>query len=255
MALVSRQGGEAALIISHTHAFILLAPWKTASSTCHSRLGGYNESSYNRFFHFNENLQRIVHQHVTYSEYLQLPESQLGYLSAAFVRNPYDRVYSGFLQLQRDIANQPKLQTEQPWVKSLMLEQISEAANLLLRADFDFDKWIDRLEDHVFFNVGRNSNMPLHPAHYWTGLRGSIDVDFVGRVEVFETDFARLCARLGVTPSSYENQNVSDQYSAHAPFGQSKYASRMAQATLRKINRIFERDFDLFNYTVLDSTP
>ena len=120
------------MIISHAHAFILLAPWKTASSTCHARLGEYNESSYNRFFHFNADLQRVVHQHLTYAEYLCLPESKLGYVTAAFVRNPYDRVYSGFLQVQRDVVAQPKIETEDPWVKRLMLAQIAEVADLLI---------------------------------------------------------------------------------------------------------------------------
>ena len=90
------------MIVSHAKQFVLMAPWKTASSTSHATLGHYNESPYDRGFHWNPTLGRVVHQHLTLADLLALPEGQLGYKIGAFVRNPYDRAYSGFMQLQRD---------------------------------------------------------------------------------------------------------------------------------------------------------
>ncbi len=73
-----------------------MAPWKTASSTVAQRLGKYNESSYSLFYEFNPYLNRVVHQHLTRAELASFPEGKGAYRVAAFVRNPYDRVYSGF---------------------------------------------------------------------------------------------------------------------------------------------------------------
>jgi hypothetical protein len=95
------------MTISHAKQFVMFAPWKTASSRIHRRLEQYNESPYSRFFYFNPYLQRVVHQHVTCAEFTSFPESRCGYFLASFVRTPYDRVYSGFLQLQKDIQQEP----------------------------------------------------------------------------------------------------------------------------------------------------
>lgn len=242
------------MIVSNAHKFVLLAPWKTASSTCHLRLEQYNESRYNRFFGFNAELQRVVHQHLTYADFLGLPESKLGYLTGAFVRNPYDRVYSGFIQIQRDMLDQPKIQLEESWVGQLMLQQIAEVAGSLIKSQFDFNTWFDRLEDHVFFNTGRDSNLPLFPSNYWTGLHGQINVDFIGRVESFEEDFRRFCTLVGIEETSSENENVSAEAVLGSPSEQPKYLGKMTCNTLRKINRIFEVDFSLFDYQMFRDT-
>ena len=94
------------MIISHAKRFVMLLPWKTASQTMVLRLSQYNESPYNRFFYFNAHLNRVVHQHITCADFACLPESKLGYFLASYVRNPYDRAYSGFRQLQKDIKGQ-----------------------------------------------------------------------------------------------------------------------------------------------------
>jgi len=97
------------MIISHNKKFVMLEPWKTASQTMRARLHEHSEceSRYPGFFYFNPYLNRVVHQHITRAEFDCLPEAKLGYLTAAFVRNPYDRVNSGFRQLQKDIQEQP----------------------------------------------------------------------------------------------------------------------------------------------------
>jgi hypothetical protein len=84
------------MIVSHTKKFIMFLPWKTASQTLSHRLHNLDESPYSKFFAFNIFLNRVVHQHLTCSDYCSLPESKLGYFLASFVRNPYDRIYSAF---------------------------------------------------------------------------------------------------------------------------------------------------------------
>lgn len=212
------------------------------------RLGPYNNSPYSHFFYFNPYLNRVLHQHVTCAEFMSFPESKLGYFTGSFVRNPYDRVYSGFRQLQRDIQDQPHASYPDPWIRDLVTKQLSENFAQLCQAQFKFDEWLTLVGEEQIYEVGRNSNFPLHPSHYWTHVAGQQFVNFVGRVESFEVDFERFLSHVGIEPMAPVNANVVDlEGSANNPFGY-RYVDRMNSQSIKKINRIFVQDFDLFGY-------
>lgn len=237
------------MIVSHRKRFILLSPWKTASSTMHARLDALNESPYSRFFDYNPILQRVVHQHITYSDFAMLPESRAGYLVGAFVRNPYDKVYSGFLQLQRDIRDHPSVPFPAPWIKALVMRQLAENFAQLSAAEFEFNQWFASIEPYQVREIGRNSSLPLHPAAYWTGVAGQTKVDFVGRAEDFERDFGRFCDQVGITIAEDVNANVTQRSEIepgqHGPY---RYTHLMSTATVNKIEDLFDQDFALFGY-------
>lgn len=233
---------------------MILAPWKTASQTMRARLGRYCESPYDTFFYFNQHLKRAVHQHITFADFLALPESRLGYRVAAFVRNPYDRAYSGFRQLQKDLEVQPRSPFPSQWIRRLVMEQLADNAARLLRAGLDFDTWLAELDEALVLETGRNTNFPLHPAHYWTHAAGQRAVGFVGRVERFEEDFAHLCRWLGVEPDHAANANV-DASDAELSSGDYRHAAKMCSASIRRIEELFAADFDLFGYERLSGRP
>ena len=166
----------------------------------------------------------------------------------AFVRNPYDRVYSGFLQLQRDIQQHPTAEFPAPWIKALVMQQIAENFAQLAAACFDFDRWFELIEEHQIYEVGRNSSFPLHPAHYWTGLDREQNVNFVGRVENFDHDFSAFCSNVGVTPADGPNSNVSNVVVDTSATTSPRYLSRMNAASISKVNALFSEDFELFGY-------
>jgi hypothetical protein len=240
------------MIISYSRRFAIFAPWKTASSTMAIRLAEFNESPYSRFYHFNRHLNRIVHQHLTYADYAAMPESRLGLFTAAFIRNPYDRVYSGFRQMQRAALNQPVAVYPERWVRDLVIKQVAGNSAKLREAAFDFDRWWGGVNDYDIFDAGHNISFSLHPAHYWTHSNGQQMVDFVGRVETFEADFDRLCSRIGITVTNRQNANV-DVDPAHTG-GAYKSAGLMSAASIARINELFREDFDLFGYQRLDPT-
>jgi hypothetical protein len=238
------------MIISHARRFVLLATWKAATSTCHLRLGRYNESPYSRFYYYCPHLWQITHQHITYAQFGALPEAKAGYFTAAFARNPYDRVYSGFLQLQRDIRDQPGATYPSTDVKLAVSRQLAANLQQLAAADFDFDRWLASVDEAQVFDVGRNSSFPLHPSHFWTGADGSVDVDFVGRVERFEADFRQLCGLLDLEPPeelARQNANQSAPMTGGSGFGY-RYLHKMSAASIDKIDALFRTDFDLFGY-------
>ena len=238
------------LIISHNKRFVMFRPWKTASQTVHARLKLYNESPYSDFFYFNQYLNRVVHQHITCAEFTCLPESRLGYLAASFVRNPYDRTYSGFLQLKRDIQQQPSATFPISWIRELVVTQLQENRIQLERANFQFDEWLKLVDESQIYEIGLNSNFPLHPAHYWTHVAGEKVVSFVGRVEHFETDFQDFLLHAGITaPVEPVNANVSNSIQvANDDRSGYKYVSLMSVRSIDKINALFAADFELFGY-------
>jgi hypothetical protein len=235
------------MIVSHAKKFILMSPWKTASSTCHESLKEYDDGSYSRFFHFNPRLMRVVHQHLTLADLMALPEGRLGYKLCAFVRNPYDRAYSGFRQIQRDFQDQPKFRLQPAWVSDLLRAQIAGNMAKIIEAGFDFDAWIQNLPEYEIYEAGRNSNMVLHPSHYWTHCPET-QADFVGKVESFETDFARFCSYVGIEAPAIVSANVSEDRGEQLALGGSKYAARMSRRSIDRINYLFAEDFELFGY-------
>jgi hypothetical protein len=226
----------------------MLASWKAASSTLHLRLEPYNDCRYSRFYYYNPLLQRVVHQHITYAEFAALPENNANYLTAAFVRNPYDRVYSGFLQLQRDFQRQPFAEYPSPWIKSLVIQQLAETSAQLAAAEFDFNRWFGLVEEYQIYDIGRNSSFPLHPAHYWTGRNREIEVDFIGKVESFEDDFDAFCGKVGIQSLPRESDNRSNIQRDSPERFLPRYIHLMNSASIGKINTIFHDDFELFGY-------
>jgi len=236
------------MLISHSHQFILMSPWKTASSTCHETLRNYNESSYDRFFAFNPYLNRVVHQHLTLAELFALPEGRRDYKIGTFVRNPYDRAYSGFVQIQRDFQVQPKIRFDDSWIGDLVRAQIAENMSRVISAGFDFDEWIQALPDYEVFEVGRNTNMVLHPAHYWTHVAGQQRAGFIGKVENFAADFAAFCDFIGIPAPSIVSANVSEQGENSPSATGARYADRMSRRSIERINALFRDDFELLQY-------
>lgn len=239
------------MIIAHSKKFILMSPWKTASSTCHASLGRYNESVYPRFFYFNRFLNRVVTQHATLADLTALPEGKLGYKVGAFVRNPYDRAYSGFIQIQRDFQEQPKLEIEPAWITHLLRAQISTNMSRVISAGFNFDAWIHLLPDYEVYEPGNNTNMVLHPCHYWTHVNGEQFAGFVGKVEQFEDDFHRFCDYVDIEPPVIRLSNVSEHETERTTGDTYKYAGRMSRRTLDRINELFAEDFERFGYDMI----
>ena len=244
------------MIISHQKRFVLYLPWKTASQTMLQRLERYNDSPYAAFFYFNPHLNRVVHQHITCADFACLPESKLGYFAASFVRNPYDRVYSGFRQLLKDAREQIQFAYPEPWIRDHVATQLADNLQQLCHAKFQFDGWLELVRDEQIHEIGRNTNLPLHPSHYWTHVAGRQVVDFIGRVENFEADFQELLTRLQIDDAGAGNANVSDLEgnAASNPSGY-RYVDRMSNRSIRKINRLFARDFELFHYEPIEAEP
>ena len=235
------------MIVSHRHRFVVLAPWKTASTTIRARLGDYCESRYDTSFHFNTHLRKISTQHLTLAEFLRLPEARLGYRLATFARNPYDRAFSGYLQVCRDLIGMPAWTFPTPWIASTMREASIEQQRMVDAAGGSFDRWIELLSATWEPGAGRDI-VPLFPASAWTHVDGVQVPEFVGRVEHFEQDFAAMCDWLGIETPERQTANTSSATPPPQDADGYRYLDRMAGATIERINWMFSADFELLGY-------
>jgi hypothetical protein len=240
------------MILSHAKRFVMFLPWKTGSQTLIARLQDFNDSPYDGMFRFQPHLNRVVHYHLTLSDFQALPESRLGYFLAWFVRNPYDRAYSGFVQLQRDLERQPDLSYTSEWIRRLVMQQLDETRRQIEAADGEFDNWLALIDEYQVFEAGRNTNFLLHPAHYWTHLNGTQAVDFIGRVESFEDDLRAFADLMGLSELAAVNANVSEPDSWPSSVSAYRYTDRMSAASIERINQLFAADFEYFGYEKIE---
>jgi Sulfotransferase family len=242
------------MIYCPSHKLIILLPWKCASQTLRARLRAINRSPYPEFFHFNPILNRVVHQHLTLADFMTLPESRQGFRVATFVRNPYDRVVSAWRQLIVDVGQQPGRRFEQSWIRDLVTQQLADNFALLCKAQFAMEPWFLSLPAYQILEAGRDTSLPLHPAHYHTHLGRQQVASFIGRVEYFETDFAALCRVAGIDSPGTETVNRSADSSAPDLQGY-RYAGRLQPQTIARIEELFAEDFERFGYPRLSQMP
>jgi hypothetical protein len=133
------------------------------------------------------------------------------------------------------------------------MKQLDENNRQLEAANFDFDAWLASVTEEQIYEIGHNTNFPLHPAHYWTHIDRTQYANFIGRVENFEADFSIFCSRVGIV-TELRNANVVDLDGAASenPFGY-RYVNRMSKKSIEKINSLFFRDFELFGYDRITS--
>lgn len=238
------------MILCPDQHLAVLLPWKTASQTLKKRLGHLNHSPYPDYYYFNSTIGRVVHQHITLSDFQQLPECRPETILAVFVRNPYDRVFSGFLQMVKDLKTQPRRMISDPLVRRQVLSQLQVNFDGLKAASYDFNQWFQNLPDYFFYDRARNTSLPLHPITAWTHSAGVLRAQFVGRVESFEFDFQRLCRRFNLENVGQENENVSFDGLASLPAiaGKCRYLHFFQSNTIARVNEVFGDDFKYFGY-------
>lgn len=231
------------------HALDILLPWKCASQTLRTRLQPYAQEPYEQLFYFNPLLQRVRNQHHTYADYLLLPQSKLSHRVATFVRNPYDRVVSGFIQLCRDASVIPTLKFRTPALKTFVLDQVAQNTQDIIRCGYDLNTWFMSLSPYKILDQSSPTFL-LQPVSAWTHL-GTQSIDFIGKVENFETDFEKLKAWAGIGPTSNESVNRSQLACDEGAESDYRYASKLHKKTIERINALFAADFELLGYTKL----
>ena len=237
--LERRPGYSAVLVpVSHSHRFVYIHIPKTAGTSVMQTLasGGaemrFNSAGlwdailghpdnarlveqYRRVFHLGT-LSYAQQQHLPASVLRELvPRAQWdGYFKFAFVRNPWDMLVSGY-RYQTTVLT-PEQRALNP-----------DVAELLARTR-DFS-------DVVRYYPMIRSDM----TSFITDEHGQVIVDFVGRFERLEEDFAYICSRIGID-ARLSHENRSERAAS--------YREYYTEETRDIVARHFARDIERFGY-------
>jgi hypothetical protein len=160
------------------------------------------------------------------------------YFTAAFVRNPWDRLVSWYTMIVQAQARMPS------WRKLLKLD-----GGILwqyVRANSNsFEEFIRRCTEEIEDRDGRKS-FARNQVEYLTDHQGRYIVDFVGCYENLHLDSQRLFARLGIEGVMLPHVNASSHrhYSAY-------YSDDLAEVVRQR----YVRDIEAFGYEFLRREP
>lgn len=213
------------MIISHRHKYLYFVIPKCASSTIRHSIRDYTDVGYP----VTDYPQHVPLRQFIASEYAEL----LGrYFAFTFVRNPYDRLYSGFLQDMKAGGAFPK------WIP--VKKPIFDAIGT------DFNRYM--LEYVRFADISTAWEwICFCPMHEFVHLDGMCRLDWIGRAENVAGGLATLSEHLNVPIRKSDNSNVNTEYR-----GQLKYLGMYERATVELVNELYHDDFRLFGYDLLN---
>jgi chondroitin 4-sulfotransferase 11 len=166
-------------------------------------------------------LFNISSSHVPCTEYERAnPRKFLRYFKFAFVRNPWDRLYSAYHFLKRGGLTS----ADRVW------------AETHLAGYHSFEQFVHEWVNEI------NVNSWVHFRHqvsFITDASGNMAMDYLGRVEHIDADFELVCRKLGISvflPTL--NKVKKDPYSI-------AYSTEMIQI----VGKAYERDIESLNYS------
>ena len=173
-------------------------------------------------------------EHFTISHFLDSKYAPLmeTYFKFTFVRNPYDKIYSGFMQDKFASENYPR------WMeaKKYIFNEIGD----------DFNQYIQK---HVSNNDIINDWrwVCYTPMHAFSHYNGRFQLDWFGRTENLENDLLFLSNKLDLGIQSIESKNVRTPLSKGL-----KYLDKYERKTIELVNELYKFDFEFFGYDMLD---
>lgn len=215
------------MVISHRHKFLYFVIPKTASATLRKSLEPFVDVGWPVTTH---------PQHVTIAAFQRSDYVGLfaDYLKFTCVRNPYDRLYSGYLQDRYAAEHYPRwTKVKKPVFDAIGDDFPTYFNEHAMQADIETDwEWICFCPMTAFA----------------TGPDGELVMDFVGRAETLDQDISTLAGLIGAPITKAPDVNVRQGRCGTRP----KYLEHFDRRTLAAVNEVYRRDFELFGYEMID---
>jgi hypothetical protein len=210
----------------------MFLPWKCGSTTCEKRFAKLNQSPYPTGCYYSEILNKNTNKHIILSDFQKLPEFNLDYYKISWARNPYDRLYSGFLQRQLRV----------------MIQKDQLNADDASYVQKGWDCW---LEQYISQFLGTDKIFGGYGFQY-THLSDQQYVDFIGRVETMNSDTKKICKHFGLNVNLNQTANVKTKFEEVDPFDMKisdyKYIDKYTDEQIKIVNQVYAKDFELLKY-------
>lgn len=215
------------MLVSDRKRFIFLHNPKAAGSSIRSALARYDDRD-NFYWHHEDNikLSRVVDKaHITLDDFSVYPDAPLldDYFVFGFVRNPYARVYSAFLERNSQLGITVDVDFNQ-----FVRDELNE---INIRFDWKFVHFCPQF--HFFYRGGK------------------CRADFIGRLEKLGRDFPRVINLANLDPDvdlPYLNRRTTDVSHAKGLTDVSEYLEKYDPTSLAVVNRLYDKDFVYFGY-------
>ncbi|MEO7814535.1 MAG: sulfotransferase family 2 domain-containing protein [Sphingomicrobium sp.] len=205
------------MIISHRHKFIFVAVPKTGTHSVRQALREQMGDEdleqvglfVNKRFPMPE-LAAIRHGHLTLAQVEPfLPaDDYKAYFKFGFVRNPFDRFVSYCAFMTRDG------------------DEFGTDPKAVMR--------------HFLFTAPPTGHILFQPQHlFFVGANGAPASDFVGRIEAMQSDYDKICARIGIPSRPLDKVNSSKR---------GDYRDYYDQQLIDGVAALYGRDLELFDY-------
>jgi hypothetical protein len=154
-------------------------------------------------------------QHLTATQLCRmLPDKFWQYFRFAFVRNPWERMVSVYSRMDPHMKEAAKS-------AGIPIDEVS------------FDRFLERTEHFQHTHL-----MPQHAFIF--GAAGECLVDFVGRFEHFQSDFAAICTKLGIDCAlPHRNASTHDDYRAYYDETSRKIIERRYGEDIERLRYVF----------------
>ena len=215
-----------AMNISNRFRYLYFVIPKTASATVRHSLKSYTDIGYP---------VTAFEQHMTIEQFLKLDGATSVfdlYFKFSFVRNPYDRIYSGYMQDRLASVTWTK------WIaaKKPIFDEIGDDFNRYLQ---EYVSRADVLHDWEW--------ICFCPMTAFTHRDGEYALDWHGKVETLTTDLKALEERLGIKIQKAGDLNVRTKAEQGL-----KYLHKYTRTSVQLVNQLYRHDFDCFDYPMID---
>ncbi len=200
--------------------FIFISIARTATKTIHSALGmSLRSAPEPSYYHMS-----LLDLSTRYYPKLNLTN----YFKFAFVRNPFDRLYSLYSNF---------LNSRNGHTKILQYSRFDRIVNSIY--------WKSNKDFNLFCKLFYSSDHWKNEVHHRPQLdyiqmdNGVIGVDFVGRYESLEKDWLHISNHLGIqTTLPHINKSIREK----------NYRNVYNEESIRLITEVYKKDLDQFNY-------
>lgn len=245
------------MIVSDKKKLIITLPQKCATGTLQLRLSELRdlEPYAQAAGWYCRELNKIVYKHMEVEDIVKLKDfkRRRKFSRACFVRNPYDRIYSWFGWFH--FTYNKRVESGKLDFAKHQLASNNDADGVHLEF-VQHSEWIKQTLEKCGgdFNEFLRVNQDCYSlASNFTHYKGKMWVNFLGRVETFESDFKDLCDFYKLDVNLFDNDDKSSntsELSHRIPQTKEghKYLSRYSEKSIKIVNDIMEDDFELLGY-------